>query len=59
MNETDDTLEQIRGLWIELCRTRLNTPHYGRLIEQIRYLAEAYQAKQKRAEQPEAARRVA
>jgi hypothetical protein len=47
MNETNaavDKLQSIQKLWIELGRTRLNTPEYKKLIESIRVLSAEYQA---------------
>lgn len=37
-------LERIQKLWVELERTRPNTPEYQTLIKEIRVLSTEYQA---------------
>jgi hypothetical protein len=56
MNETDvvlDKLQRIQQLWLELGRTRLDTPEYVALMKKIRVLSAEYQALVDAAKKPD------
>jgi hypothetical protein len=43
-NVAVDKLQRIQQLWVELGRTKLNTPEYQSILEKIRALSAEYQA---------------